>query len=480
MSKSLVVCFAFLAALSGIAWFWHPGKTHQSKTPLVWVSDNNPTRAAQIDQFNRENPSLQLNLDYANGGMQKIILQCSSGIGPDLFDFSDQDLQTYAEAGVLWDVSDFAEKMNFSATRNGWPGGGEAGLYLGRQYGYFSNIGASILIYNKNIFDYYGVPYPNDSMTWNDLVAVAAKVNTPTAARDGNRQIYAFTGVTWRNYFESLRGELFTEDGLLDLRSDKLETAVQWHKDILFKYKLMPTTLEMKTMSGHGGWGTGNLNAFASGDFAMIMVGDYALVAFRQAYLHQVAHPVTSTDGEHEDFLSRPLRLGATLIPHAEGMPPCYRISARITGINPQSPHRDDALKLLQYMAGPSYSSLINSGMDWLPGNPKHTDLGLQDEYPDLSRLQMHRATTTAMSYGYVPRESPFLLTSDVNRVLQAQISRMETDPNLEVRELLDAAEDELMALLRRNLDRQPELKKLYEARIAHSELGSGTENAVR
>ena len=79
------------------------------RVKLVWASDNNPSRADQIAAFNRESPQDRLELDYGNIGMEKILLQCSSGIGPDIFDIYSDELQTYAESGVLWDVTDPAK-----------------------------------------------------------------------------------------------------------------------------------------------------------------------------------------------------------------------------------------------------------------------------------------------------------------------------------------------------------------------------------
>ena len=43
--------FAVLGALSVVAWLWQPASAPSGKTPLVWVSDNNPARTLQIATF---------------------------------------------------------------------------------------------------------------------------------------------------------------------------------------------------------------------------------------------------------------------------------------------------------------------------------------------------------------------------------------------------------------------------------------------
>jgi multiple sugar transport system substrate-binding protein len=45
-----------------------------------------------------------------------------------------------------------------------------------------------ILLYNKDIFDKFGVPYPKDGMTWDDALALAAKVTRT----EGDKTYYGF------------------------------------------------------------------------------------------------------------------------------------------------------------------------------------------------------------------------------------------------------------------------------------------------
>lgn len=471
--RFLALIFCGLLALSAVAMIWRPSSAPDGRVPLVWVSDNNPARALQIAAFNEEHPDLALRLDYGNMGVQKIILQSSSGVGPDIFDFQDDDMGTFVESGILWDVTEPAARLGFSAEANGWPAARKNLLYNGRQYGFSCSAGAFILIYNKNVFDYFGVPYPEGLMTWEEFIALARRVNSATAERAGDkRRIFGVTGANWRLLFESLRGEIFSEDGrprILD--SPELRRAFEMHHDFLFAHRIMPSTVEARAMSGQGGWGTGQLNQFATGNYAMITVGHWALISFARAHALQ-AGQLEKRGLKEEDIrnpLERPLRLGAVLIPKFAGREPSYRVRGRIAGINARSPRREQALAFLQYLAGPTYSKLLNESADWLPGNPGYANLGVEPGAPALDRLGLQKTTEEAMGFGYTLRRSPFLLTSDVNRVLSEQISRMETDPSLSVETLLKTADDSLRVLLRRNLDRSPGLKKLYLERFGEA-----------
>lgn len=472
-AKFLALLFGALLLLSIVALVWRPDTELKGRTPLVWVSDNNPARTEQIAAFNAEHPGLLLRLDYGNSGAQKIILQSASGVGPDLFDFPSTDIGTYVESGVLWDVTEAAERMGFSATKNGWPASLRTYTYEGRQYGFPCNTGANILIYNKNVFDYFGVPYPTGLLTWDQFIDLARRVNS--ASLGANRKgpsIYACTGIDWRVFLETLHGEFFDEDGRPIIQdSPKLRTALEMHRDFLFKYRFMPTTVEAKTMSGQGGWGSGNNNQLAAGRFAMAVTGHWALIAFNRAHQKQTEYWESRGIAPEavENPLDRPLRIGAVLIPHFAGQPPSYRVTSRVAGINVKSPRREEALAFLQYLAGPTYSQLLNESSDWLPGNPEYANLGVEPGPAALSRIELQTATEEAMKHGYSQRESPFLLSTDVNRVLNAQVSRLESDPSLSIDALLEAANSELQTLLRRNLERNPDLKALYIQRFGEA-----------
>lgn len=465
-SGFLALLLMALVVLTVVAWLWKPAKPADGKIPLTWVSDGNPARGAQIDAFNRENPDLRLELDSGNVGIQKIIMQCVSGVGPDIFDYANDQLEIYAEAGILWDVTDAAKGMGFFGKDAGWPAGAQTYTYKGHQYGFPCNIGPLTLIYNKNVFDHFSVPYPPGVLTWDEFFSYAQRVSSRSNPKGAKgKDIYAITGLDWRIFFDSAGGQFFDEKGWLHIQDNAdLRRAFEMQRDLIFKYRLAPTLIEAKQMSGQGGWGAESLNQFASGRYAMIVTGHWALIAFERAYNQQVKH--LENKGVNPKNLSdprnRPLRLGATLLPHFTGKTPSYRISSRIAGINSRSPHRKEALKFLQYLAGPTYSRMLNEEADYLPGNPQFARLGVSPGPPALARQELQDATVNAMAFGHVFLQSPFLSLNDVNRILMNQMNRMESNPNLDMDDLLRAAHKELATLMRRNLNQNPALRSEF------------------
>lgn len=197
----------------------------------------------------------------------------------------------------------------------------------------------------------------------------------------------------------------------------------------------------------------------------MLAIGKWALVNFRPAYKDQVAKLERWKKTSRRDEKTRPqvMKLGSVMLPHIAGLRPRYAVAARSTAINALSPKRREALKFVQFLASKEYAQIVNEGVDALPGNPQFANVGLKEGEPDLSELEMHRNTIKTMEYGHQIRRSPFLLTSDVGRVLADQISRIESDPDLPVASALAAAQNELEKLMQRNLDRDPKLREKYK-----------------
>ncbi|WP_282935947.1 extracellular solute-binding protein [Paenibacillus sp. RC67] len=91
-----------------------------------------------------------------------------------------------------YDISDLVKKHNVDLSRFE-PSFLDATRQLGGLYGLPVNGGGLVLYYNKDIFDKFGVAYPADGMTWEDLLALSKKVTK----NEGGKQYAGFaTSVT--------------------------------------------------------------------------------------------------------------------------------------------------------------------------------------------------------------------------------------------------------------------------------------------
>jgi multiple sugar transport system substrate-binding protein len=134
----------------------------------------------------------------------------------------------------------------------------------------FSPLG---VYYNKRIFDQYGVAYPKDGWTWDDLLKTAQEL-TKDVDGDGKSDIWGIQlTANWTTGFEyyvaAAGGRLINEDGTKYvgyMDSPETISAVQWLADLYNKYKVAPPPADLT------GW-AGNNPEFENGKAAMRLFG---------------------------------------------------------------------------------------------------------------------------------------------------------------------------------------------------------------
>lgn len=86
-------------------------------------------------------------------------------------------LPNFTEHGLTMDMSDLIEKHNFDLSRIEPSLLAESRMFAdGKLYTLPYTRGATVLHYNKDIFDMFGVDYPKDDMTWDEIIDLAAKL----------------------------------------------------------------------------------------------------------------------------------------------------------------------------------------------------------------------------------------------------------------------------------------------------------------
>ncbi|HOX37263.1 MAG TPA: extracellular solute-binding protein [Candidatus Brocadiia bacterium] len=486
MKYVFAILLAVLAAWSLLAVVLVPPDEAKGRAPLMWVSDNNPARVEQIDNFNRLFPDCFLRLDPNNTGVQKIIVQSCSGIGPDIIDvYGIRQLQTYVDAGILLDVTDVAKERGFDPSKTYAKAEGMLTLD-GRQFCYPCNVNVDIIIYNKNLFDKYDVPYPPTDrvISWTEFIE---KYATPLTVRRKGKSLpecFGFCNDSWEELIYQAGGSFFTQDGArCVVDSPEAIAGAQLHRDLMHRFNVSPNPIQKEGMSSEGGWGQGWINFFGSQRIASIKIGKWSLIRLRrflsdQNELFRKRHPgvVIPTDeaecrawhrkwmNEHEEPQDLPpARLGAMHVPHFDGRPPLVVLDCRSAAINKLSPHRDKAVNFLSYLAGETYCQTINDGADALPGNPEFATLKRQinPEWPGEDDL--HDLTNKATDWGQTREVSPYVDGATTYRFIGAQIDRIDADPRADVAEAMRAAAEDVNREIRKNIERDKTLRERYE-----------------
>ena len=85
MKWVLVGVFCELVVASFLACAMIPDPSADGRTILIWVSDPNPARRGAIELLEAANPDIKVQLDVSITSMEKVIVQCKGGVGPDIF-----------------------------------------------------------------------------------------------------------------------------------------------------------------------------------------------------------------------------------------------------------------------------------------------------------------------------------------------------------------------------------------------------------
>ncbi|MDF2721238.1 MAG: extracellular solute-binding protein family 1 [Paenibacillus sp.] len=154
----------------------------ETKPVELTIMPNGSITDAQFEAFIREPlskkyPHITLKVVKAGSGVSLNSLLMAGQL-PDVWIGAYKDTEVYVRDGMPNDLNEFAKqaKIDISkfepqaiATIKGFAKNGE--LYA---LPYMMNYGA--LFYNKDIFDKFGVSYPKDGSTWDDLLEAAKKL----------------------------------------------------------------------------------------------------------------------------------------------------------------------------------------------------------------------------------------------------------------------------------------------------------------
>lgn len=448
MKAAFLICTVIFIAMwvGAQATVTHP--KDDGTVRLKWATDPNPARTVQTALFDKRYPGVTATVDpNAGGDISKILVQCATGIGPDLIDATPDSMHTLVDAGILLDLTPYAKKMAFDPSHT-YPSIAPGLSIDGHQYRFPRNVWANCVIYNKAIFDDHGVPYPKPGWSYSDFVRTAKEILS-RPSKSGKHQL-AIANVSGTGFYEDMLigegGRMFSPDGLHSaLGNSASVAAMQQYYDMMYVDKILPTPADAAAMSSQGGWGSGGINWFSEGDAAMIIIGRW--------YIIQVPN-----------FPALEGHLGAARLPHFPGRPSAGVGDCGAVGINVKSPHWRQALKFLQFLASPEYGKIIVDDGDSLPPNPKLAKNGqalVNDLVPDPA---FHQPFVDAIKTARPLDYSPYIDAMQVSRWVSLFVANVE-NKLMTPSQAMHALAAQIDQQIRLNLKRRPDLQKLYEQR---------------
>ncbi|MBT4500510.1 MAG: extracellular solute-binding protein [Gemmatimonadetes bacterium] len=416
------------------------------RTTIYWSTDPNPARVKQIATFEEMHPDIEVLLEKQDA--TKIIVRCATGTGPDVIDVYDAfQLLTRVEAGILTDLTPFAEEMGFGLG-NTYPSLREALTVEGRQYRYPDNVWAMAVIYNEKILEDHGAPIPSQDWTWEEFIEITLAVrNNPSKSGEKHIPVANWSSdILFRDMLVGHGGTLFSTDGLTSaLDAPEAIATMELFRDLALVHDIMPTSAEAVNLSSQGGWGAGGIAWFFNRQAAIIFIGRWGIVRI-PAYLKR-------NPGIDEDIAS-------VVFPRLPGRPSQVAVRTRAAGINAKSEHREESMKFLQYLASREYGQLIVKDGDSLPPNPELARSGadlVNDIIPD---PDFHQIFIDAVRTGRPHALSPFIEAGPSQRWIKEAVEGVENgaEPAQRLRQLAG----EMNERIRQNLKRRPELQEKF------------------
>ncbi|ULL16710.1 extracellular solute-binding protein [Paenibacillus sp. H1-7] len=181
----LLICF-FIMTLAGCSSKEPSSETSlDSKEPInlkVYGYSANMTDSEFqkyfVEPIKKKYPNISLELITRNGDNNTPEQLIAAGNFPDLLLVSNIYIGMFNRLGMTMDISELAKKNKLDLNRFD-AGAMEAIQQFGSKDQLFAlplSANYGITLYNKDIFDKFGVPYPKDLMTWNEMLDTGRKL----------------------------------------------------------------------------------------------------------------------------------------------------------------------------------------------------------------------------------------------------------------------------------------------------------------
>lgn len=301
-----------------------------------WRNSGNAAENKAFDElvssFEKKNPNILVNMKSIPYSDYEIRLrtELAAGNPPDILTIDSPTLALYAHTGSLLSIDPYMRK---EGEVDDIPDSTLRGLSYKGQIYLAPIVESSIaLYYNKKLLKEAGIPLPsedpNNPLTWDEVLAIAKKVNNPAKGvigidpaqgfNDGESPAYFKTPLLWQFGANILSPDETTASGYLD--SKKSLEALQFYQDLYHKYEVAAFELPP--------------SAFESGKLAMTVLGSWTLADLEKN------HPDFKLG---EDFGVTPLPKGKfQFVPNG----------GWALGITSKSKHPKEAWKFIKYLTG--------------------------------------------------------------------------------------------------------------------------------
>lgn len=258
-----------------------------------------------LEPVSKHLPHITLKLAGKESGepADAIAKHVMSGEMPDLIYVSNKDINHFINAEVVYNLEELVKKNQFDLDRFMAPAvesvmKPEVGLAA---IPWAQNIG--LIVYNKDIFDQFGVQYPKDLMTWEEMIPLARNL---TRLVD-NVQYLGFKPSSMSQFAQSLSVSYVSPEGKALVDTPTWHRILNFYKDLYaipgYKEDYSGTFFGTKTVAMEAQWiSTVLIQAESAPDVNWDVIGlpnfEERLGIGREVDAHTLAVSITS---EHKE-----------------------------------------------------------------------------------------------------------------------------------------------------------------------------------
>ncbi|MBD5401687.1 sugar ABC transporter substrate-binding protein [bacterium] len=127
-----------------------------------------------LKDFERENPDIEIDfMHIPQNYFQKLHLLFASNTAPDVIFINNHYLPIYANANVLEDLTPYSQEFEFEGLYNKSL---EALTWDKKIYAVPRDVSTLVVFYNKDLFNKFKVPYPNENWSIEEFLDTAGKL----------------------------------------------------------------------------------------------------------------------------------------------------------------------------------------------------------------------------------------------------------------------------------------------------------------
>ncbi len=207
---------------------------------------------------------------------EQLLIDMQSGTAADVFAACCSYFPIVAQEGLTLDLRPFVERDLDEETIKDWDPAQYKALFTqdGRQYGLPKYHGALALYYNKDLFDKYGVDYPDGSWDYDDYLQAMIML---TDDRDGDGEIDlwgSMVDISWERIQVHVNGwgGHFTDPdnpSISRMAEPEALAAMEWIRARMWDDRVMASLLDVNNL--------GTRDAFVDQRTAMVEDGSWAL-----------------------------------------------------------------------------------------------------------------------------------------------------------------------------------------------------------